>query len=131
MAPEFLHTTMADRSAALLEHIVSRVEQDVQFLVDHNYISAQDAAIIVARLPNSAAVQAPVQAAAPVRMPVASPPPTYPGAQASVCRARALWGYNEHGNVGPSGYACQDNGIERVSVTAGCQRSVIPPRGCH
>lgn len=96
---------MADRSAALLEHIVARVEQDVQFLVDQHYISAQDAAVIVARLPGAAAqapthVVVPVQAAVPAQMLVASPPPTYGGTpKLSVQRARALWAYNENGKV--------------------------------
>ena len=84
-------TTMADRSTALLEHIVSRVEQDVQFLVDQNYITAQDAAVIVARLP-SATRQAPA--------PISSPPlSSYAGVQP--VKARALWAYNENGKVCP------------------------------
>lgn len=76
---------MADQSTALLEHIVSRIEQDVQFLVDQNYITAQDAAVIVARLPNATR-----QALAPISSP---PLPGYAGAQP--VKARALWAYNE------------------------------------
>lgn len=81
-------TAMADRAPALLEHIVSRIEQDVQFLVDQHYISAQDAAAIVARLPSTTS-----QTSAPIT----SPPPTYAGAQPVM--ARALWAYNEKSTV--------------------------------
>lgn len=84
---------MPDRSAALLDHILSRMGQDVQFLVDENYITAEDAAVIIAHLPASAR-----QAEVPSGVPIKIPPPSHAGAQP--VRARALWAYNENSKVG-------------------------------
>jgi hypothetical protein len=87
---------MANQSA-LLQHLVSRIEQDVQFLAEQNLISAQDAQAIVARLPGAAAAPM-AMPTAPSAVPAsAAPPPTYAGKQTK--QARALWAYNEKNSV--------------------------------
>ncbi|KAJ7116353.1 SH3 domain-containing protein [Mycena epipterygia] len=75
--------------AALLAHVVSQVESNVNFLVSQNYISQSDASVFLAKLPSSSA---------PLSMP--TPTPARRGMSASaapVVQARALWPYNEDG----------------------------------
>jgi hypothetical protein len=85
---------MANQSA-LLQHLVSRIEQDVQFLAEQNLISAQDAQAIVAEGAAAAPMAMPT---APSAVPAsAAPPPTYVGKQTK--QARALWAYNEKNSV--------------------------------
>lgn len=93
------------QTAALLAHVVSQLEGNVQFLVSQNYISHSDASTFLSKLPNVNnnshidPVQS-VQAPAALRRGVAPPPPP-PAAAAPVrgVRAKALWGYNENKEV--------------------------------
>ncbi|KAJ7178859.1 SH3 domain-containing protein [Mycena crocata] len=79
--------------AALLAHVVSQVESNVNFLVSQNYISHSDASVFLAKLPSSSASQG-------MSMPTPTPTPRRgfgaPAAPA-VVQARALWPYNEDG----------------------------------
>ncbi|KAJ7242762.1 SH3 domain-containing protein [Mycena haematopus] len=78
--------------AALLAHVVSQVESNVNFLVSQNYISQADASLFLAKLPNSSS--------APQNMPTPTPfaPRRKMGAPAApVVQAKALWPYNEDG----------------------------------
>ena len=97
---------------ALVAHITSQIEQNVQFLASQNYISQDDASTILSRLPSStsashanpsamsqlsnkfsnvmSSVRGSPAPAAPRAVP---PPPAPPGAK--IQQARALWGYNE------------------------------------
>ncbi|KAJ7722727.1 SH3 domain-containing protein [Mycena maculata] len=76
--------------AALLAHVVSQVESNVNFLVSQNYISESDASLFLAKLPSSSSPRAMPTPAAPRRgISVSAPPP--------VVQARALWPYNENG----------------------------------
>jgi LAS seventeen-binding protein 1/2 len=84
---------------ALLTHILSQMEANVDFLVQHNYITATDASAIRAKLPNrgrqavrSAPQPSPTPSTAPSR-----PAPQSPSAPA--VKAKAIWGYNEDGSV--------------------------------
>ncbi|KAJ7678550.1 SH3 domain-containing protein [Mycena rosella] len=79
--------------AALLAHVVSQVESNVNFLVSQNYISHSDASAFLAKLPSSSA---------PHAMPMPTPAAPRRGMSASapapaVVQARALWPYNEDG----------------------------------
>ncbi|KAJ7671644.1 SH3 domain-containing protein [Mycena polygramma] len=80
--------------AALLAHVVSQVESNVNFLVSQNYISQSDASVFLAKLPSSGA-------AAPRAMPAPAPYAPRRGVNApaapAVVQARALWPYNENG----------------------------------
>lgn len=84
-------TARDPQSAALLAHVVSQVEANVQFLVSQNYISQSDASTFLAKLPNGAS-PAPSTGFLGKIMPrvtarKSSGPP--------VVQARALWPYNE------------------------------------
>ncbi|TFK25340.1 hypothetical protein FA15DRAFT_668570 [Coprinopsis marcescibilis] len=94
------------QNAALVEHIVSQIEQNVQFLASQNYISQADAATILERLPNERAAQSNGSALSSITskfsnmmpskgpsMPVPRAVPAAPKVQ----QARAIWGYNEGG----------------------------------
>jgi hypothetical protein len=63
---------------AAVAHVVSQIESNVLFLLDHHYISQQDASLITSKLP------------------AARPPTTLP-----IVQARALWAYNEKDQVSP------------------------------
>ncbi|KAJ7284650.1 SH3 domain-containing protein [Mycena rebaudengoi] len=78
--------------AALLAHVVSQVESNVNFLVSQNYISESDASVFLAKLPSSAGVST-----VPRGMPTPTPAPRRGAAAPSVVQARALWAYNENG----------------------------------
>ncbi|KAJ7183116.1 SH3 domain-containing protein [Mycena filopes] len=78
--------------AALLAHVVSQVESNVNFLVSQNYITQSDASLFLAKLPSSSAPRA-MPAPAPY---AARKTPNAPAAPAGV-QARALWPYNENG----------------------------------
>ncbi|KAJ6468465.1 SH3 domain-containing protein [Mycena sanguinolenta] len=80
--------------AALLAHVVSQVESNVNFLVSQNYISQSDASAFLSKLPNSSAPRAmptptPFAARQKSNAPAASAP--------NVAQAKALWAYNEDG----------------------------------
>ncbi|RDB29455.1 Protein csh3 [Hypsizygus marmoreus] len=91
------------QTAALLAHVVSQVESNVQFLVSQNYISHADASAFLAKLPGnttSAGVGVGMGGGAissltsRVKSMVTSTP-TPP--VRNVVQARALWAYNENG----------------------------------
>ncbi|KAJ7650652.1 SH3 domain-containing protein [Roridomyces roridus] len=75
--------------AALLAHVVSQVESNVNFLVSQNYISQSDASTFLAKLPGSSSVPQRAPSAPRRTMSASSGPP--------VVQARALWPYNENG----------------------------------
>ncbi|KAJ7086056.1 SH3 domain-containing protein [Mycena belliarum] len=77
--------------AALLAHVVSQVQSNVNFLVSQNYISESDASVFLAKLPNSSAPRS-----IPMPSP-AAPLRSMNGSAASTVQARALWPYNEDG----------------------------------
>jgi len=86
MAPQ------SPESAALLTHIISQLESNIQFLVSHNYISPSDASAFFSKLPNISNNnyhQSCTVPPAPRSIPVAP----------QVVQARALWAYNENGEV--------------------------------
>jgi hypothetical protein len=71
------------QAAALLAHVVSQLHQNVEFLASQNYISASDASAILAKLP-----------AGPTGTD-SIPQRPEPG----ITKARALWPYNDNGEV--------------------------------
>lgn len=83
------------QAAALLAHVVSQVEQNVQFLASQNYISQADASAILTKLPNSNRDVTQITNGV-AKMPLATrAAPVAPG----VKQAKALWPYNENGQV--------------------------------
>ncbi|KAF8802507.1 SH3-domain-containing protein [Phlegmacium glaucopus] len=93
------------QNAALLAHIVSQIEQNVEFLASQNYISNGDASAILTRLPNvdqnSSGINGLTSRAANLGIGNRNiPPPVIPRpvpAPATGAQSRALWGYNENG----------------------------------
>lgn len=90
------------QNAALLAHIVSQIEQNVNFLASQNYISNGDASAILTRLPNVDQTTLTSRVAnlgignrnippPPIPRPVPAPPTSV--------QSRAMWGYNENGEV--------------------------------
>ncbi|KAF4613907.1 hypothetical protein D9613_007853 [Agrocybe pediades] len=84
------------QAAALLAHVVSQIEQNVNFLASQNYISQSDASAILTKLPNAqstcgmAAItsrMSSMMGRAPAAAPRAVP------AAPSVPQAKALWAY--------------------------------------
>jgi len=109
-------------SAALLAHIVSQLETNVQFLVSQNYISRADANAFLAKLPKNGVPQTAASSNLASRMKnlvtlSPSPPaaPARPAAQ--VQQARALWAYNEHGQDSDDLSFGADDIIEIVEET--------------
>jgi hypothetical protein len=96
---------MGDYQAdALLQHLISRVHQDVQLLADLGHIDRQAADSFLVNLPNSQQIAHPTPNAVafpvptPSAMPAAvkkAPPP--PAPKPVRTQARALWAYNEKG----------------------------------
>lgn len=100
------------QSAALVAHIISQVESNVEFLASQSIISQADASAILSKLPNTANNNADTsivnrlvssatslgihtpKAATPASRPVPSAPAANQG--------RALWAYNENGEVSAS-----------------------------
>ena len=98
-----MSTPSDTKAAALLTHVVSQMQSNVDFLVSQNYISSSDASAIMSRLPTSPRDNQIVSQAqamsinpsvAPGRRGIPPPPPP-----ASRVQARALWPYNEDGHV--------------------------------
>ncbi|KAF9526358.1 hypothetical protein CPB83DRAFT_794937 [Crepidotus variabilis] len=89
------------QAAALLTHVLSQIEQNVDFLASQNYISQADASAILTKLPNPNNNSMNGLAARFSTMPTpgagarATPPPPAPAS--NVPTARALWAYNEGG----------------------------------
>ncbi|KAJ7844426.1 SH3 domain-containing protein [Mycena olivaceomarginata] len=77
--------------AALLAHVVSQVESNVNFLVSQNYISQADASTFLAKLPGSSAMPAPMPYVPRQSQRVSA------AAAPAIMQARALWPYNEDG----------------------------------
>ena len=90
------------QNAALVAHIVSQIEQNVNFLAAQNYISNGDASAILSRLPNSNQDEI-VSRAADLNIGTRNiPPPAMPRptpAPPTATLSRALWAYNENGQV--------------------------------
>jgi hypothetical protein len=88
------------QNAALLAHIVSQIEQNVNFLASQNYISNGDASAILTRLPNTNLNEITSHVA---NLNVGGrniPPPPIPrSTPAPPTLSRALWTYNEDGQV--------------------------------
>ena len=96
------------QAAALLSHVVSQMEQNVNFLASQNYISQSDASAILTKLPNVANNPSTVHHLANqvsnVRVSTtarAVPPPPQPIAtqDSGLPKAKAIWPYNENGQV--------------------------------
>jgi LAS seventeen-binding protein 1/2 len=88
------------QNAALVAHIVSQIEQNVNLLVSQNHISNSDASAILNRLPkNDLATRV-------ANLDIGNrniPPPAVPRqVPAPAARSRALWAYNENGQVIPN-----------------------------
>jgi hypothetical protein len=90
------------QAAALLAHVVSQIQSNVDFLRAQNYISPSDASAIISRLPagNTVDQLAPrIQAVCvgspqtPTRRGIPAPPLVHR------LQARALWAYNVDGQV--------------------------------
>lgn len=83
---------------ALLAHVVSQVQQNVEFLVSHNYLAQSDASAFLSKLGNVRVGGAPVPA-----MPTPTPSPFARRSPAVISpqpvMAKAIWGYNEDGAV--------------------------------
>lgn len=90
------------QNAALLAHIVSQTEQNVKFLASQNYISNGDASAILTRLSNTNQNEVTTHVA---NLNIGSrniPPPPIPRstpAPPTTTLSRALWAYNEDGQV--------------------------------
>ena len=103
--PIIMHTTMPrdPQAAALLAHVVSQIQSNVDFLLAQNYISPSDASSIVSLLPAGTVDQS---APRTQPVPVGSPSPQTPTRRgipapplAHRLQARALWAYNVNGQV--------------------------------
>jgi len=114
------------QNAALLAHIVSQIEQNVNFLADQNYISNGDASAILTRLPNVRQGTSGINGLAShvANLGIGNrnmPPPAIPRqipAPPTLAQSRALWGYNENGQVFPT----------TLSLLAITLRSTLGPR---
>jgi hypothetical protein len=87
---------MDAEASALLSHVVSNIESNVDFLLQQGYITQQDASVISQKLPRSqptSAIVPPPARAGPPIAPKPAPPPVVK------VHARALWSYNENGEV--------------------------------
>ncbi|KAH6880295.1 SH3 domain-containing protein [Coprinopsis sp. MPI-PUGE-AT-0042] len=95
---------------ALVNHLLSQIEQNVNFLASQNHISQDDAAAILARLPadgsrasNPSSISQLSNKFSNMMGSVRGAPPAAPRAvptppAAKIQQARALWGYNEDGS---------------------------------
>jgi len=85
----------------MLNHIVSQVQANVEFLASQNYISRTDADQFLAKLPSSddnpqpKSTFRPATKAASNRAPPAAPVKRQAPAAPQVVQARALWSFNE------------------------------------
>lgn len=86
---------MDAQSSALLAHIISQTHSNIDFLLSQNYLSQADASAILAKLPDPNNTQ-PTHASPPTRRTV---PPVAIKPAPRVVQARALWAYNENGQV--------------------------------
>lgn len=96
-------------NAALLAHIVSQVERNVEFLASQGYITNTDASQFLSKLPRSAvqnttlSFPTPTPTPTPVRAPPAPrpTPPAAPPTAPTVPQARAIWAWNGQVLAGP------------------------------
>ena len=87
--------------SAFLAHIVSQLENQVDFLVKHRYISQEDASTFLAKLPSSNTLAHPSMPTFPTPTPQnavfssahAPTPPPPPPPPSSVPQARVLWAW--------------------------------------
>jgi len=86
-----------EESAALLAHIVSQVESNVQFLAAQNYISQADASAFLAKLPSSNVSSRLPNMHTGMAPPMFTPRTVPAAIPTQSNRARALWAYNENG----------------------------------
>jgi len=84
------------QNAVLVAHIVSQIEQNVNFLASQNYISNGDASAILTRLPNVDEKAVANLAIGNRNIPSPAMPHPVPTPSTSA-QSRALWGYNENG----------------------------------
>ncbi|KAG6815815.1 hypothetical protein H0H87_011133 [Tephrocybe sp. NHM501043] len=78
----------------LLNHIVSQLKSNIDFLVQQNHLSRADANAFVAKLPSSSSVSS---TPAPTPKNVRAVPPAPRNQPQQQQQAKALWGYNESG----------------------------------
>ena len=84
---------------AFLAHLVSRMQADIEFLVQQNAISPADGQIMSSKLPGQTPAM-PTPAASPPMPVTRRGGPPAPAPQASKGpQARSLWPYNENGQV--------------------------------
>ncbi|KIK63224.1 hypothetical protein GYMLUDRAFT_163590 [Collybiopsis luxurians FD-317 M1] len=79
---------------ALLSHVVSQIQQNVEFLIQHQYMSRTDASAFLSRLNNVSSGAAPAMPT-PTPAPFARKTPVVLSPQPTM--AKALWAYNEDG----------------------------------
>lgn len=94
--------TVMSNEQALLSHVCSQVEQNIDFLVSHHYIAASDASSLLQKLSTvNPANQGQTQRA--VVMPTPHTPaalaPPMPSRAPALPQAEALWDYNVNGQV--------------------------------
>lgn len=90
---------------AYVAHIVEQIQHNVAFLAENGHMTQQNADAILAQLPGG---QASVPVVAPVSLPTPAPAPAPlprrvpapPVSNSKIVKARAIWAYNEHGQVG-------------------------------
>jgi len=80
----------SSEESVFLAHIVSQLENQVDFLVKHGYISPEDASTFLAKLPSSTPTfPTPTPVFSSTHVPITPPPPVPP----SVPQARVLWAW--------------------------------------
>jgi LAS seventeen-binding protein 1/2 len=99
----FTPTIMASNGVdALLQHLIARVHQDIQLLVELGHVDGHTAEAFLGRLPDvqTAHTTLPIPAAMPTATVAARmAPPQSPEPKPVKAQARALWAYNERGTV--------------------------------
>jgi hypothetical protein len=90
-------TLTNSQNTVLLAHIVSQVENNIQFLVSQGYVAQQDASQFLVKLPHSDAPANVVAPSFPLPTPRAVAPTPVPSSQATPAaapRARVLWAWS-------------------------------------
>lgn len=106
-------TVQDPQAAAMLDHIVSQVQSNIEFLVSQNYISRVEANQFLTKLPSQSTangLQPTVRAPSfPTPASVAPAHRSVPGPQTpQAVKARAIWGYNQDNAVSlPTRHALQ------------------------
>ncbi|KAF9485180.1 hypothetical protein BDN70DRAFT_903259 [Pholiota conissans] len=81
------------QAAALLTHVLSQIEDNVNFLASQNYISQADASAILTKLPNANATRSPGGISGSTSRMANMMRPT-PAAPSALPQAKALWAYS-------------------------------------